>query len=103
MNQNKHRFSPLMMAICVVIGILIGTFYANHFSGNRLSIINSSSNKLSSRNRKGWIRRLPSRSCKPWSKTNKIRKRKRNAPRARNGDSRTIGKRPLIGYVSGSS
>ena len=35
-----------MMAICVVIGILIGTFYANHFSGNRLSIINSSSNKL---------------------------------------------------------
>ena len=46
MNQNKHRFSPLMMAICVVIGILIGTFYANHFSGNRLSIINSSSNKL---------------------------------------------------------
>ena len=37
---------PLMMAACVVVGILIGTFYANHFSGNRLSIINSSSNKL---------------------------------------------------------
>ena len=34
------------MAVSVVIGILIGTFYANHFSGNRLSIINSSSNKL---------------------------------------------------------
>lgn len=34
------------MAICVVIGIMVGTFYANHFSGNRLSIINSSSNKL---------------------------------------------------------
>ena len=46
MNQNKNRFSPLMMAVCVVVGILIGTFYANHFSGNRLSIINSSSNKL---------------------------------------------------------
>ena len=46
MNHNKNRFSPLMMALCVVIGILIGTFYANHFSGNRLSIINSSSNKL---------------------------------------------------------
>ena len=47
MNNNKNsRFSPLMMALCVVIGILIGTFYANHFSGNRLSIINSSSNKL---------------------------------------------------------
>ena len=37
---------PIIMAVCVVIGILIGTFYANHFSGNRLSIINSSSNKL---------------------------------------------------------
>lgn len=47
MNQNKNsRFSPLAMALCVVVGILIGTFYANHFSGNRLSIINSSSNKL---------------------------------------------------------
>ena len=37
---------PLMMALSAVVGILIGTFYANHFSGNRLSIINSSSNKL---------------------------------------------------------
>ena len=46
MNQNKNRLSPLWLALSVVIGILIGTFYANHFSGNRLSIINSSSNKL---------------------------------------------------------
>ena len=30
----------------VVMGILIGTFYANHFSGNRLNIINTSGNKL---------------------------------------------------------
>ncbi len=37
---------PFMLAVSVVIGIFIGTFYANHFSGNRLSIINSSSNKL---------------------------------------------------------
>ena len=37
---------PLLMAVSVVVGILIGTFYANHFSGNRLSIINSSSNKV---------------------------------------------------------
>ena len=37
---------PIIMAVCVVLGIFIGTFYANHFSGNRLSIINSSSNKL---------------------------------------------------------
>ncbi len=34
------------MALCVVIGILVGTFYANHFSGNRLNIINSGSNRL---------------------------------------------------------
>ena len=38
---------PLLMALCVVIGILIGTFYANHFSGNRLNIINSGSSRLS--------------------------------------------------------
>ena len=44
--NNKNRLSPLWLALSVVIGILIGTFYANHFSGNRLSIINSSSNKL---------------------------------------------------------
>lgn len=37
---------PLIMALCVVAGILVGSFYANHFSGNRLSIINSNSNKL---------------------------------------------------------
>lgn len=37
---------PLLMALCVIIGIIIGTFYANHFSGNRLNIINSGSNRL---------------------------------------------------------
>lgn len=38
---------PLVMALCVVVGIMIGTFYANHFSGNRLNIINSGSSRLS--------------------------------------------------------
>ncbi len=38
---------PLLLALCVVLGIVIGTFYANHFSGNRLNIINSGSNRLS--------------------------------------------------------
>ena len=48
MNTKKsNRFMPLIMALCVVVGILIGTFYANHFSGNRLNIINSGSNRLS--------------------------------------------------------
>ena len=44
--KKSNRFMPLIMAMCVVIGILIGTFYANHFSGNRLNIINSGSNRL---------------------------------------------------------
>ena len=42
----KQRYMPLLMALCVVFGILIGSFYANHFSSNRLSIINSGTNKL---------------------------------------------------------
>ena len=47
MEPNKsNRMMPLMMAFCVVLGIIIGTFYANHFSGNRLNIINSGSNRL---------------------------------------------------------
>ncbi len=47
MNMNKsNRFMPLIMALCVIIGIMIGTFYTNHFSGNRLNIINSGSNRL---------------------------------------------------------
>lgn len=37
---------PLLLAVCVVVGILLGTFYASHFSGNRLNIINTGSNKL---------------------------------------------------------
>ena len=43
---NKNRFSPLWLALAAIVGIFIGTFYANHFSGNRLSIINSGSNKI---------------------------------------------------------
>ena len=47
MNRSKsNRFAPFWMALCVVIGIFVGSFYANHFSGNRLNIINSSGNKL---------------------------------------------------------
>lgn len=47
MRPNKsNRLMPLLMALCVVIGIVVGTFYANHFSGNRLNIINSGSNRI---------------------------------------------------------
>ena len=44
--SKNYRLTPFWMAISVVIGILVGSFYANHFSGNRLNIINSSGNKL---------------------------------------------------------
>lgn len=44
--SKNHRLTPFWMAISVIIGILVGSFYANHFSGNRLNIINSSGNKL---------------------------------------------------------
>ena len=44
--MNKSRFTPLLLALGVIGGILVGTFYANHFSGNRLRIINTGSNKL---------------------------------------------------------
>lgn len=47
MNPNKNnRYTPLFIAVAVVVGIVIGTFFANHFSGNRLNIINSGSNRL---------------------------------------------------------
>ena len=44
--HNKNRFVPLLVSIGVVVGIMLGSFFANHFSGNRLSIINNSSNKI---------------------------------------------------------
>ena len=42
----KSRLVPLLLALSVILGIGIGLFYANHFSGNRLNIINTGSNKL---------------------------------------------------------
>lgn len=44
--MNKHRLTPFLMAISMVLGVIIGTFYASHYSGNRLNIINTGSNKL---------------------------------------------------------
>ncbi len=47
MEKNRNnRYMPIIMAVCVVIGIFLGSFYANHFGGNRLNIINSGSNRL---------------------------------------------------------
>ncbi|MGI6232640.1 MAG: S41 family peptidase [Prevotella sp.] len=45
-SNNKNRFTPLLMALSVVVGVVIGSFYANHFSGNRLNIVYNGSNKL---------------------------------------------------------
>lgn len=45
--KRQSRFSPLILFVGLIVGILIGTFLASRFSGNRLNIINSSSNKVS--------------------------------------------------------
>ena len=46
-NNNKTtRFIPFIIAFSIVGGILIGTFYSKHYGGNRLGIINGSSNKI---------------------------------------------------------
>lgn len=44
--HNNSYIVPVLLAICTVLGIMIGAFYASHFSGNKLNIINTSSNKL---------------------------------------------------------
>lgn len=44
--KNTSRFIPVIIAISLVAGIVIGTFYAKHYGGNKLGIINGSSNKL---------------------------------------------------------
>lgn len=45
-NNDKKKFTPLLLAISLVAGIGIGTFYTQRFSGNRMGTINASSNKL---------------------------------------------------------
>ena len=47
MKNNNKRFMPFLLAVCLVAGIAVGTFFTNHFGGNKLGIINTSSNKLS--------------------------------------------------------
>lgn len=44
--MNNRNLTPIFLVVAMVIGILIGTFYASHFMGNRLNIINTGSNKL---------------------------------------------------------
>ena len=45
--NNKRRFTPLLMCLCVVGGIFIGTHYAYRFGDHTISIASSGGNKLS--------------------------------------------------------
>lgn len=45
-NNHRTRFTPIVIAVSLVGGILIGTFLTTRFATNRLSIINSTSNKI---------------------------------------------------------
>ena len=44
-NKYKH-FMPILLAVGIVIGIAIGVFYSNIYSGNRLGVIQGSTNKI---------------------------------------------------------
>jgi len=47
MSEHKiYRLVPLIIGVCLCIGIAIGNFYAKHFSGTKRNVINTSSNKL---------------------------------------------------------
>jgi len=47
-SNNKHRFTPLYMSLCMIVGVLLGLFYSAHFNRNNLSIISGGNNKLGS-------------------------------------------------------
>lgn len=44
--MDKHRFTPLLIAIGTIVGIFIGTFYTSHFSSGRIKLINTGTNKV---------------------------------------------------------
>ena len=47
MSQNKNtRFIPIIIAVSIIAGIIIGIFYTSRFSEGKSNIINTSSNKL---------------------------------------------------------
>lgn len=45
-HYSNSRFLPIYIALAVVVGIFIGSFYASHFRNTRLSFIDATSNKL---------------------------------------------------------
>lgn len=44
--KNRHRFTPLLMSLSMIVGVFLGLFYSAHFSRSNLSIINGGTNKL---------------------------------------------------------
>ena len=46
MDNKYKRFIPILLAVGIVIGIAIGVFYSNIYSGNRLGVIQGSTNKI---------------------------------------------------------
>ena len=47
MSQNKNtRFIPIIIAVSIIAGIIIGIYYTNRFSDGKSNVINASSNKL---------------------------------------------------------
>lgn len=44
--KSNNRFVPVLLAIAVIAGALIGSFYSSHFPGKRLSITSNGNNKL---------------------------------------------------------
>lgn len=46
--KNSSRFIPIIIAISIVAGIFIGTFYAKQFGGSKMGTFNNSPNKLNS-------------------------------------------------------
>jgi len=44
--MDKHRFTPLLIALGTIVGIFVGSFYTSHFSSGRISIINTGTNKV---------------------------------------------------------
>lgn len=47
MKHQHSRLLPIYISLSVIVGIFLGSYYARHFSGGRVSLINTSSNKLS--------------------------------------------------------
>ncbi|MBQ0143206.1 MAG: S41 family peptidase [Prevotellaceae bacterium] len=44
--NKKSRFAPIAIAISVIVGMFLGMFFSNRFTGSKLNIVNTTSNKI---------------------------------------------------------